>query len=91
MSGSLDHDVVVTHERKGDKQISIKVNIMNACSVCKGKMCDVPRFLRGYYMVGYYYVTDYTYEEPNKVTAAPARKRKHLYLPTPCSLDQIID
>ena len=58
---------------KSDPQTSIKVDIMNACSVCKVKVCHVPSFHRCYYMVGYYYMADYTDIDPIKVTAAPIK------------------
>ena len=76
---------------KGDTQISIRVDITNGCSVCKGKLCFMPSFHWSYYTVGCYYMADYTYEDPNKAIAAPAWKRKHWYLLTPCRFDQTID
>ena len=72
LSGSLYGGVAVTHEKKGDTQISIRVDIIKACRVCKGKLCLVPSFHWCYYMAGCYHMADYTYEDTNKTTAAPA-------------------
>ena len=57
-SGSLDDGVVVRNGKKGDTQISNRVDIINACSVCKGRcvMCPISTgvlhgrvLLRGYF------------------------------------------
>ena len=48
LSGSLDDGVLVTQENKGDAQISIGVDIMDACNVCKGKICPAPSFHQCY-------------------------------------------
>ena len=72
LSGSLGVSVAVRNEKIGDTQITIRVDIINDCSVCKGKMCIVHSFLWCYYMVVCYYLADYTYEDPDIAVAAPA-------------------
>ena len=48
------------HEKIGDAQISIRVEIMNVCGVCKMRLCPVPNFYQ------YYHMADYKYDDPNE-------------------------
>ncbi|KAK2161400.1 hypothetical protein LSH36_117g03087 [Paralvinella palmiformis] len=70
LNRELEHSLI-KHETQSKCAVHTRVDTLYACGVCKVRMCPVPCFHR------YHYMSDYTYDDQQKASSAPARKRKH--------------